>query len=112
MPDNQYLAKYQPCVSLDCNSSDGLSVYADDGHAYCFVCETHWTAGQYAIAKMEKQEENGGDDLSFISKPSKPSKPSRMEIHKRVRPPPLLPVFMSVVHVANDPKVLPKMIPG
>lgn len=76
MPDNQYLAKYQPCVSLDCNSSDGLSVYADDGHAYCFVCETHWTAGQYAIAKMEKQEENGGDDLSFISKPSKPSKPS------------------------------------
>ena len=37
MPDSKYL-KHIPCES--CGSSDANSLF-DDGHQYCFACETY-----------------------------------------------------------------------
>ena len=37
---SQLVEKGLPCTSSDCSSSDAMSAY-DDGHTYCFSCETY-----------------------------------------------------------------------
>jgi len=56
MPESQLLHK-GPCIA--CQSSDACAVY-DDGHAYCFSCNTHFPSSEEpAEAKPEKKAAPG-----------------------------------------------------
>jgi len=56
MPESQLLHK-GPCIA--CQSSDACAVY-DDGHAYCFSCNTHFPGSEEpAEAKPEKKTAAG-----------------------------------------------------
>ena len=58
------VARHQPCP--DCGSSDALSAY-DDGHTYCFSCNT-LTQGDTAVTSNTHK---GGNTMEYQTPPGK-----------------------------------------
>lgn len=70
MSDSKFV-KHLPCDN--CGSSNGNSLY-DDGHTFCFVCNTHSNNG---TTTMKEQPKPMNKDLSFYDNAASTSIPDR-----------------------------------